>query len=148
MLPPRWVLPGRRMQQLLAPLVGDGNEWGNPESSGIALRGRLCHASGDLHAGVLRQMGHWLNLGYLSDAQGAIEVTSALSPLPALVINGNQDALCPIGASEAAIQALGAHRLQPAGNWGHWDLLLGSHAPQAVFGPILQFFEVWRRRCW
>lgn len=148
MLSPRWVLPGRRIQQMLAPLVGEAAEWGCPETPGPALRGRLCHASGDLHAGALRQMGRWLNLGYLSDATGAIEVVSALKPAPALVVEGDQDRLCPRGASGPAVEALQAHLLELQGGWGHWDLLLGANAPAAVFSHILQFLEVYRRRCW
>lgn len=146
MLPPHWVLPGRRVQQLLATMVGETGEWGNPQTPGPVLRGRLCHGGGDLHAALLRQVGKWLELGWLSDATGGIEVASALKPFPSLVVEAEEDTLCPPGAAEPVMEALRSYRLRVGG--GHWDLLLGERAQEAVFGPMLQFLEVWRRRCW
>lgn len=145
-LPPRWILPGRRAQQLAAALVG--GEQGGPAVPKPRLRGRLVHGGGDLHAGVLRQLGLWLRQGELTDASGRCSVMEGIKPHPSLVVETDADPLSPRGACQAATTALGAHPLYLEGGWGHLDTLLGTEAPTKLFPEMLNFLEVWRRHCW
>lgn len=151
LLPKRWMLPGRRFQQLAAALVGDGAEVGSPDTTGAALRGRLRYASGDLHLGVLRQMARWLARGHLTDVSGRLDVTEALAGLPdrpaTLVIEGDADPTCPVGASLSAATALGADYYVLTG-FGHLDPLLGARAPTEVHPHLLVFLNKHRKRCW
>lgn len=154
LLPSGWVLPARRLQQLASPFVATGDEIASPDTAGPVARARLRYASGDLHGGVVRQVARWVNAGHLTDATGRLDVVAALRhqaearPLPALVIAADLDPACSAEAARPAAEALNAHWLPLTGGWGHLDPLLGARAPVAVFTPVRQFLEAWRRRCW
>ncbi len=138
LLPQSWILPGRRVQQLLSP-------WATESA---LHRGRLVHASGDLHAGLLRQIGRWFRVGHLCDSGGRIDIVEALERQAALVVQADGDPFCAFDAMEPAVEKMGAFRLKLEGGWGHLDSLVDRRAPVQVHQPILQFLEVWRRRCW
>lgn len=148
LLPANWVLPGRRLQQLASPFVASGEDIASPGTEGAVARARLRHASGDLHAGVLRQMARWAQVGHLTDATGRIDVTSALRPLPALVLEPDADPTCPPGAAEPAAAPMGGFFRRLEGGWGHLDPLIGARAGAEVHHDLVRFCEAWRRRCW
>lgn len=148
LLPSHWSLPGRRLLQAASPFVAAGEDLASPGTDGPVLRAWMRHAGGDLHAGVLAQVGRWLAAGRLTDATGRLDVLAALPRLPALVVEPDADPACPPGAALPAADALGGHRLALSGGWGHLDPLLGARAPEVVFPEILRFFEANRRRCW
>ena len=148
LLPANWVLPGRRLQQFASPFVVSGEDVASPGTDGAVARARLRHAAGDLHGGVLRQMARWANTGHLTDATGRIDVTRALRPLPALILEPDADPACPPGAAEPAAAPLEAFFRRLEGGWGHLDPLIGTHAGAEVHADVVQFCEAWRRRCW
>ncbi len=148
LLPPNWVLPTRRAQQLLIPLIGGGEDLGSPDTEGAVARARLRHASGDLHSAVVRQVARWVHLGHLTDATGQIDVVAALRPFPSLVIEPDADVTCPPGSTEPVVAPLGAAFRRLEGGWGHLDALTGARAPEALHPQIVRFLHVRRRRCW
>lgn len=145
-LDPGAVLPGRRLQQLISPVVEDGQRIGSPDTAGPLVRARLRHAGGDLPAGALRQVGRWVCAGELTDAAGRA-VIPALPRSPLLVVSPDADPFCPVGADAALIPATGARPLCLEGGWGHLDPLIGRRAPE-VAAEIAAFLGEWRRRCW
>lgn len=147
-LPSSWVLPARRLQQLASPFVASGADLGSPGTEGGLARAHLRHAAGDLHVGVLKQVGRWFAAGHLTDATGRLDVVAGLPRCPALVIEPDDDASCPVGAAEPAAPPLDAYFERLAGGWGHLDPLLGARAPQHVHPMVRNFLEARRRACW
>ncbi len=148
LLPSGWVLPGRRLQQLVSPFVTTGEQIASPDTPGPVARARLRYAAGDLHGGVIRQMARWVASGHLTDASGRLDVTSALRPFPSLLFAGDDDPACPPTAAFPAADALGSELVVLTGGWGHLDPLLGARAPAEVHARILPFFDAHRRMCW
>ncbi len=148
LLPSSWVLPGRRFQQLASPFVASGAELSSPGTEGALARAHLRHASGDLHVGVLKQVGRWFDAGHLTDATGRFDVVAGLPSLASLVIEPDADPACPAGAAEPAAAPLGAYFERLSGGWGHLDPLLGARAGADVFPRVEHFLEATRRKCW
>lgn len=148
LLPSSWVLPARRLQQLASPFVASGADLGSPGTEGALARAHLRHAAGDLHVGVLKQVGRWLSVGHLTDATGRLNVVHALPRCAALVIEPDNDPACPPGAAEPAAVALDAFFERLSGGWGHLDPLLGTRAPTDVHPRVRNFLEARRRACW
>lgn len=145
LLPRGWVLPTRRLQQLLTPFVAGGADVASPDTEGSRARGRLRHAAGDLHGGVVRQIARWVAEGALTDVTGRLDVVSALRPAVAQVVLPSEDPACPAGAADPLVQRIGAELLQLPAGWGHLDPLLGEHAAEAVHAPVASFFARYRR---
>jgi hypothetical protein len=142
------VLPTRRLQQLVTPFVGAGGDLvASPDTEGARARGRLRHASGDLHGGVVRQVARWVAEGALTDATGRLEVVAALRPALAQVVVPSADPACPEGAAEPLIERLRAEVLRLPEGWGHLDPLLGEHAPAVVHAPVAAFLARHRGLC-
>lgn len=148
LLPPGWVLPARRAAQLASPFVADGETLASPDTEGPVARARLRYATGDLHAGVLRQVSRWVATGTLTDATGRLDVVGALRPFPSLVVEPDADPACPPEAAAPLAEALDAERLVLAGGWGHLDPLVGARAPEVVHPAVLAFLHQRRRHCW
>lgn len=148
LLPPGWVLPGRRLQQLAAPFVTSGEQIASPDTPAPVARARLRYAAGDLHGGVIRQLARWVSAGHLTDASGRLDVVAALRPFPALVFAADDDPACSPAAALPAADALAAPFVPLTGGWGHLDPLLGARAPAEVHARIVPFLEGHRRRCW
>ncbi len=148
LLPSSWVLPARRLQQLASPFVASGADLGSPGTDGALARAHLRHAAGDLHVGVLKQVGRWLSTGYLTDQTGRLNVVEALPRCAALVIEPDNDPACPRGSAEPAAIALDAFFERLSGGWGHLDPLLGTRAPAEIHPRIRNFLEARRRACW
>lgn len=148
LLPPAWVIPARRAAQLASPFVGDGGVLASPDTEGPVARARLRYATGDLHAGVVRQVSRWVAAGGLTDSTGRIDVVDALRPVPSLVVEPDADPACPPGAAAPLAEALGAERLVLADGWGHLDPLVGARAPGVVHAAIADFLDRHRERCW
>lgn len=139
LLPRGWVVPTRLLQQLATPWVGEGADVASPDTEGARVRGRLRHASGDLHGGVLKQVARWVSEGTLTDATGRLDILAALRPGVSQVIVPSEDPACPPGAAEPLVPVLGAEHLQlPAGR-GHLDPLLGDHAAAEVYAQVVAF---------
>ncbi len=147
LLPPNWVLPGRRAQQLLTPLIGTGDDLGSPDTEGSVARARLRYASGDLHGALVRQVARWVNAGQLTDATGRVDVVAALRPFPALVIEPDADPACPPGSTEPVVAPLAAAFRRLEGGWGHLDPLTGGRAPAELHPQLVRFLHVRRDRC-
>jgi predicted alpha/beta hydrolase len=147
LLPGRWVLPTRRIQQLLTPFVGEGGDIASPGTEGARARGRMRHASGDLHGGVVRQMARWVSEGALTDASGRLDVLTALRPALAQVIIPSADPACPEGACDPLVERLRASCIRLPEGWGHLDPLLADAAPAQVFAPVVEFLDRARRLC-
>lgn len=148
MLPSSWVVPGRLLQQLASPFVASGADLGSPGTEGSLARAHLRHASGDLHLGVLKQVGRWLACGRLTDATGRFDVVAGLPRCASLVIEPDDDPACPVGAAEPAAEPMGAFFERLSGGWGHLDPLLGARAAAEVHPRVLNFLEACRRKCW
>jgi predicted alpha/beta hydrolase len=148
LLPPGWILPGRRIQQLAAPFILTGEQVASPDTPAPVARARLRYAAGDLHGGVLRQMARWVSAGHLTDASGRLDVTAALRPLPSLVFAADDDPACSPAAALPAAEPLGAEFIALGGGWGHLDPILGARAPREVHARITAFLSVNRELCW
>lgn len=147
LLPPGWVLPGRRAQQLLSPFVANGEDVGSPGTTGLVARARLRHAAGDLHTGVVRQLARWVAEGHLTDATGRIDVVAALRPFPTLIVEPDADAVCPPGSAEPAAAPLAGAFRRLEGGWGHLDPLLGTRAAAELHPQLVRFLVARRERC-
>lgn len=145
LLPRGWVLPTRRLQQLLTPWVSDGADVASPDTQAALARGRLRHGSGDIHAGVVRQVARWVAEGGITDSTGRLDVLAAQRPALAQVIIPSEDPACPPGAAEPLAAVLGAEVVHLPPGWGHLDPLLGEHAPAEVHARIVEFFGRARR---
>ena len=148
LLPSGWVLPTRRLQQLVTPFVGAGGDFvASPETDGARARGRLRHASGDLHGGVVRQVARWVAEGALTDTTGRLDVVCALRRSLAQVVVPSADPACPEGAAEPLIERLGAEVVRLPEGWGHLDPLLGENAATMVHAPIAAYLSRHRALC-
>lgn len=147
LLPRGWVLPTRRMQQFLTPFVADGGDVASPGTEGSRARGRMRHASGDLHGGIVRQLARWISEGALTDASGRLDVLAALRPGLAQVVIPSEDPACPPGASDPLVERLRAECVRLPPGWGHLDPLLADAAPEQVFAPVAAFLDRARRLC-
>jgi predicted alpha/beta hydrolase len=149
LLPEDSSLPARRIQQLLAPLPGEGCSLLAKQSPGESVRSRLRYTGNDVSSGLFKQVAQWWACGRLVDHTGTIEIADALSKirLPALLTESSEDFWCPLGAAGPGIQALSGFRLEHSG-WGHLDPLMAPSAEDTLYPAILQLFEVYRRRCW
>lgn len=145
LLPRGWVLPTRRLQQLLTPWVSEGADVASPDTHPALARGRLRHGSGDLHAGVVRQVARWVAEGALTDATGRLDVLAALRPTLSQVIIPSEDPACPPGSADPLAEVLGSEVVRLPAGWGHLDPLLGEHAPTEVHARIVNFFHRARR---
>lgn len=146
LLPPGWILPGRRLQQLASPFVVSGEQIASPDTPGAVARARLRYASGDLHGGLVRQMARWVSQGALTDTTGRLDVVAALPRFPAFVAAGTEDPSCPPSAAAPAADALGTSLATFSG--GHLDPLLGEQTRTELFGRLRPFLDTQRRRCW
>ncbi len=144
--PREWTLPARRLQTVLTPFLSEGDAFGSPGSAACVLRGHLRYASADLHGGVLSQIARWVAEGALTDATGRLDVVAALPRMASLVIEGDADPTCPIGAAKPAADAMGSVVAALDGGWGYLDTLYGERAPAACFPQILTFCDQMRRR--
>ncbi len=141
LLPRGWVIPTRRMQQFFTPFVAAGGDVASPGTDGSRARGRLRHAAGDLHGGVVRQVARWVSEGALTDASGRLDVLHALRPALAQVVLPSEDPACPPGASEPLVERLQAECVRLPAGWGHLDPLLAEAAPEMVFAPVVSFLH-------
>lgn len=147
LLPPNWVFPGRRAQQIASPFVSSGEPLASPRTGGEQARGRLRYAAGDLHGGVVRQLARWVATGSITDATGRLDVVAALPWRPTLVVIPDADPICPPGALDPLIHAMAAETLALRGGWGHLDPLLATDAPAEVFAPVIEFLSRHRETC-
>lgn len=155
---PGGQVPSSLGGQLVIPLEAlfDGdpveNFFYNPaNTSPEAFRRLLAYGTDSIPGGVAAQMLDLVRTGHFGSRDGARNFRADLSNVqtPVMVVAGRLDRLAPAMAVRDGFRALGGPKewlmlseaTGSASEYGHMDLLLGDHAPNDVFKPLLEFFE-------
>ncbi|MEN9786414.1 MAG: hypothetical protein RLZZ299_1678 [Pseudomonadota bacterium] len=145
LLPRRWILPAHAVTRLMLPFAAPTRLMDAPRTEGPVARARLRYASGDLHAGVLRQLSRAVAEGHLCDRTGTIDVCAALRPLPSLVMAAAEDTRCTPEQAWPAAERTGAETALVPG--GHLDPLTARSVREEVVLRLLAFLEPHRGAC-
>ena len=153
LVPGEWRLPTRSLHRALAPLSGE-QVWDDLgcDLDGPSARGMMLHGVEDVHAGLLRQLSRWLEVGSLCDRHDRLDYIAALQgcAVPALVLAAAGDRVCTPDAARPALDAFAAEArcwMTLDESWGHLDPLLGRRAPAELHPRLLAWLDQHRWRC-
>ncbi|MEL7370555.1 MAG: alpha/beta hydrolase [Myxococcota bacterium] len=154
----RWIevigrpIPLRLLSRLVLPAVYLWPRWPRTWSAPLApmspgtIRGILSSMTEDIPVGLLRQIVHWVELGYLADERGTpdYERFERLTT-PTLLVAGAKDHIAPPSsiawlrdrAGEDVTMKIMGRGTGCAADYGHGGLILSDRAPDEVF-PIIR----------
>jgi polyhydroxyalkanoate synthase len=151
-LPGSWTVPVRAMARLGAPLFDEHTTpWLAAQSLPSRVRGALMFGADDPSVALLRSIRQWMKSGTPTLYGGAVDLCEgiAAAEVPLLVITGEDDPICPPSAGELALSRWGhTDRLALRAPGSHFDLVLGSQAPERVFAPLGRWLSERRRLTW
>ena len=113
----------------------------------VTLRKCLVNVISDIHSGLLRQFGRWMEQGHISSLDGHLNLTESLGAIkvPCLLIAGGRDELVsPVNvrfvfdeiSSELKNYIVASREYGFEEDYGHGDLLLGKNVDQEMY-PII-----------
>ena len=120
--------------------------------SSTMLRAAMANSFGDVPTGVTMQFIRWINEGRFNSNDGRRDYDAGLKNIhvPMLVVVGSRDRLAPANVARHAIELAGSAEKQfrvigratGAGReYDHLDLLLGGHAHEEVFPPVIEWLS-------
>lgn len=145
-----WGLAMQLISPLLArlsdPLAGFNFHPDNAEAA--VVRAVYANVFGPIPTALLGSLSSGLEPGGLKSRAGeSFQARAAGFQLPLLMIAASDDRQCPLPALEATAEATRAKVLRFGASYGHraeyghFDLLLGRHAPDEVWPEVLQWLR-------
>ena len=143
-----WGVAMQAISPLLArisdPLAGFNFHPDNCEPA--IVRQVYANVFGPIPTALLASLATGLDPGGLTSRAGeAFQARASQHKTPLLMIAASDDRQCPTAATEATAKAIGARLLHfgpkhgHRAEYGHFDLLLGKHAPDEVWPAVLQW---------
>ncbi|MDP2272844.1 MAG: alpha/beta hydrolase [Archangium sp.] len=146
-----WGVAMQVISPLLArisdPLAGFNFHPDNAEAA--VVRAVYSNAFGAIPTALLSSLSTALGPGGLQSRGGeAFQARAATLKTPLLLMAASDDRQCPLLALEATAAATSAKVLRfgsrhgHRAEYGHFDLLLGKHAPEEVWPQVLQWLQI------
>ncbi len=113
----------------------------------VAQRFLVANVFAPIFYGVLHQLDLWTASNVCTSLDGTLDYRVGLADLkcPVLVIGGTVDLLCPPDVTRSLFEAIGSPHKKllmmgksygHSSEYGHGDLVIGTHAPQEVYGAV------------
>lgn len=158
LLPTRGAFPSALGALLAAPWQGAVDDgpfqrlFYDPSNTRLDVWQRLmAYGTADVSWAVARQLTGMMRDGRFTSADGSIDFRAGLKSVktPVLVVAARKDRIALVPAVRDAYRALGGPKqwlLVSVANgaraeYGHMDLVVGEHAPQDVWAPVLDFLS-------